>query len=82
MLFLELMWAHLCVLIIKKGILILGKGPTKGIDGTTITAEAEYPINFTQSGKRFVLSLHYKRSNSFCLWMLQKYISLKQKTQK
>ena len=38
----------------EKGILIVGKGPTQGIDGTTFTAETVYPINFTQSGKRFV----------------------------
>ena len=35
---------------------------TQGLDDTTITAEAEYPINFTESGKRFV---HYNGSNSF-----------------
>ena len=29
-----------------KDILILGKGPTQGLDGTTFTAEAPYPINF------------------------------------
>ena len=34
-------------------------------DDTTLTVEAKYPISFTQSGKRFVLSLHYNRSNSF-----------------
>ena len=38
---------------------------TQGLDDTTITAEAEYPINFTESGKRFVLTLHYNGSNSF-----------------
>ena len=48
-----------------KDMLILGEGPTQGLDNTTLTAEAKYPINFTQSGKRFVLSLHYIRSNSF-----------------
>ena len=48
-----------------KYILILGEGPRQGLDDTTLTAEAKYPINFTQSGKRFVLSLHYKGSNSF-----------------
>ena len=48
-----------------KDILILGEGPTQGLDGTTLTAEAKYPINFIQSGKRFALSLHYNRSNSF-----------------
>ena len=48
-----------------KDILILGEGPTQGLDDTTLTAEAKYPINFTESGKRFVLSLHYNGSNSF-----------------
>ena len=48
-----------------KDTLILGQGPTQGLDDTTSTAGAKYPINFTQSGKRFVLSLHYHGSNSF-----------------
>ena len=48
-----------------KDIFILGEGPTQGLDDTTLTAEAKYPINFTQSGKRFLLSLHYNGSNSF-----------------
>ena len=45
--------------------LILGKRPAQGLDYTKLTLEAKYPINFTQSGKRFVLSLHYNGSNSF-----------------
>ena len=42
----------------NKDILILGEGPTQGLDDTTRTAEAKYPINFTQPqpNKRFVLS--------------------------
>ena len=48
-------------------ILTLSDGPTQGLDGTTFTAEAKYPINFTQSGERFVLNLHYNGSNSFLL---------------
>ena len=51
-----------------KNILILGEGPIKGLDDTTLTAEAKYPINFTQSEKRFVLNLHYNGSNSFLLF--------------
>ena len=47
-----------------KDILILGEGPTQGLDDTTLTAEAKYPIMFTQSRKRLVLSLHYNGSNS------------------
>ena len=42
----------------NKDILILGEGPIQGLDDTTLTAEAEYSINFTQSGKIFVLRLH------------------------
>ena len=45
--------------------LILGKRPAQGLDYTKLTLEAKYPINFTQSGKRFVLSLHYNENNSF-----------------
>ena len=60
-------------------ILIPGEGSTKGSYGTTFTAEAKYLINFMQSTKIFVLSLHYNGSNNFCLLMLQKYINSKQK---
>ena len=42
-----------------KDILILGEGPTQGLDDTTLTAEAIYSINFIQPIKRFALSLHY-----------------------
>ena len=38
----------------RKYILTLDEEPTQELDDTTITAEAKYPINFTQSGKRFV----------------------------
>ena len=27
--------------------IILGEGPTQGLDDTTLTAESKYPINFT-----------------------------------
>ena len=39
----------------KKDILILGEGTTQGLDDTTLTTEVKYPINFTQSVKRFAL---------------------------
>ena len=60
-----------------KDILILGEGPTQGLDDTTLTAEAKYPINFTQSGKRFVLSLHHNRRNSFIFVNATKVYQLK-----
>ena len=34
------------MLIIKKDILILGEGPTQGLDDTKITAKVKYAINF------------------------------------
>ena len=49
----------------NEDILIFGERPRQGLDNTTLTAEAKYPINFTQPRKRFVLSLHYNGSNSF-----------------
>ena len=50
-----------------KYILILGDGPTQGLDNMTLTAEYIYiyPINFTQPNKRFVLSLHYNGNSNF-----------------
>ena len=65
-----------------KYILIFGEGPTQGLDDTTLTAEAIYPINFKQANKRLVLSLLSNRSNSFIFSMLQKYISSKHKALK
>ena len=49
----------------SKDILILGVAATEGLDDNTLTAEALYPINFTQPNKRFVLNLHYNGNNSF-----------------
>ena len=49
----------------KKVILVLGEGPTQGLDNTAITADAKYSINFSRSKRKFCLSLHYDRSNSF-----------------
>ena len=50
----------------KKDIfLVLGEGPTQGLDDTAITVNAKYPIKFLVLGKRFVLSLYYNERNSF-----------------
>ena len=51
-----MLWTHLCILIIKRNILILGKVQTHRLDNTTLTAETEYSINFTESGKIFMKS--------------------------
>ena len=62
----------------KKDILILGKGPTQGLEHT-LSAEKMYSINFTEKNKKICLSLHYNKENCFCLLMVQKFINLKQK---
>ena len=48
----------------KKDILVLGKGPTQGLEHT-LTAEKMYSINFTVSNKKFCLSSHYNGANSY-----------------
>ena len=63
----------------RKDILILGEWSTQGLDYTTLTAKAKYPINFTRSGKRFILSLHHDGSNSFLFGNAAKVYQFKAK---
>ena len=48
----------------KKNMLVLGKGPTQGLEHT-LTAGKMYSINFTMTKMKFCLSLHYNGSNSY-----------------
>ena len=48
----------------KKDILILGKGPTQGLE-RTLSAEKMYSINFTKKNTTFCLSMHYNGANSY-----------------
>ena len=48
----------------KKDILVLGKGPTQGLEHA-LTAEKMYSINFMVKRKKFCLSLHYNGANSY-----------------
>ena len=48
----------------KKGILILGKGHTQGLEHTLV-AEKLYSINFTKNNTKFCLSLHYNAANNY-----------------
>ena len=50
----------------RKDMLILGKGPTEGLNNT-LSVETQYSINLTRPGIQFCLSLHYNGSNSFFL---------------
>ena len=47
-----------------KDILILGKGPTQGLEHT-LSAEKLYSINFTKENTKFCLSLHYNGADSY-----------------
>ena len=65
----------------NKDILIFGGGLTEGLDDTTLKAEANYLINFTQSEIKFVLSLHYNESDSFSFVVATKIYQFKEKDQ-
>ena len=47
-----------------KDILVLGRGPTQGLE-STLAAEKMYSINFTVTKNKFCLSLHYNGGNSY-----------------
>ena len=46
-------------------IYVFGKDFIQGINGTTIYAEKMYETDFTEQGKKFVLSLHYSGDDSY-----------------
>ena len=50
----------------KKDILVLGIGPTQGLEHTSTTEKMD-SINFTVTRKKFSLSLHYNGTNSYLL---------------
>ena len=62
----------------KKDILVLGRGPTQGLE-STLTAEKMYSINFTVTKKSFVRAYIIKEQMVIYLLMAQKCIHLKQK---
>ena len=52
----------------KKDILVLGKGPTQGLEHI-LTAEKMYSINFAVTKKKFCLSSHYNGAKLLvCQW--------------
>ena len=63
---------------LKVTLLVLGEGPTQGLDDTTITVRTECFINFSVSRKNFCLSLYYEEAIDFYLLTSQKYIISKQ----
>ena len=63
---LELIIVLMCMMVIKKYVLVFGKGAIQGLDDTMITAEAKDIVNFTRPGTRFSLNPYYnlKKINS------------------
>ena len=51
----------------KKDIFILREGPTEGLDGTTLTADKKFSINFAENNKIFCWSLHYNGANRYLI---------------
>ena len=62
-----------------KDILILGEGPTQGLDDTTLTAEAKYSINFSRSQRIYVyeFSVDYNTVDTSNIIDIHKYLMKK-----
>ena len=61
-------------------IYLMGEGLTQGINDTTIYVEKNYYRNFTDPGKKFVLSLHYNGDNSYLFVNGKQELKFKYKT--
>ena len=61
-------------------IYVMGKDYIQKINDTTIHAENMYYRNFTDSGKKFVLSLHYNGNNSYLFVNGRQELKFKAKT--
>ena len=61
-------------------ICLMGTGLTQGINDTTIYAEKNFHRNFTDPGKKFVLSLHYNGNDSYLLVNSRQELKFKAKT--
>ena len=46
-------------------IYVMGEGFVQGIHDTTLYAEKSYWRNFTDPGKKFIISLHYNGDDSY-----------------
>ena len=52
----------------KNNFLVLGEGPSFGINGSFDSAEKKFSINLRKASRRFSLSLHYNADNN-CLFV-------------
>ena len=58
----------------------MATGLTQGINDTTIYAEKNFYRNFTDPGKKFVLSLHYNGNDSYLFINRRQELKFKAKT--
>ena len=61
----------------KKEILVLGRGPTQGLE-STLNAGKMYSINFIVTKKKFIVCIIMEQIVIYLL-MVQKFVNLKQK---
>ena len=61
-------------------IYVMGDGLTQGIHDTTLSVEKNYWRTFTDSGKKFVLSLHYNGDDSYLFVNGRQELKFKAKT--
>ena len=61
-------------------IYVMGDGLTQGILNTTLYLEKNYWRNFTDPGKKFVLSLHYNGDDSYLFANGRQELKFKAKT--
>ena len=58
----------------------MGELFVQGIDGTTLYVEKKFYRNFTDPGKKFLLSLHYHGDNSYLFVNGRQELKFKAKT--
>ena len=63
---------------IKENILILGKGPTQGLEHT-LSTEKMYLINSSKGDTKICLRLHYNGANSYLFVNRTEIIKFKEK---
>ena len=61
-------------------IYVMGSGLTQGIHNTTLYAEKNFYGNFTDLGKKFMLSLHYNGDDSYLFVNGRQELKFKTKT--
>ena len=61
-------------------IYVMGEAFVQGVNDTTIYAEKKFYRNFTDAGKKFVLSLHYNGDNSYLFANGRQKLKFKAKT--